>query len=232
MPLGYFVPANGRTGAELRVARRAHELVATGPSARLGSLLPHNTITTTLGTDGRPIEVRLSFVLALWLVLGCLVPNEAVSALFIYMHIVGAERLGAALDLLLADFDTDDAVIALTPSVLRRKLLELAVHARARDAVPFTVTAACLLVVGGIVDDQECAHLAAPLHVPALAPAWFALVTFAMLVSPSCSRGVALASTGSSVAPMPLPPTGLTRATGALGCVSVRALALAPGAST
>ena len=118
MPLGYFVPAHGRTGAELRVARRAHELVATGPSARLGSLLPHNTIPTTLGTDGRPIEVRLSFVLALWLVLGCLVPNEAVAALFVYMHIVGAERLGAALDVLLADFDTDDAVIALTPSVL------------------------------------------------------------------------------------------------------------------
>ena len=132
MPLGYFVPANGRTGAELRVARRLHELVATGPSARLGSLLPHNTITTTLGTDGRPIEVRLSFVLALWLVLGCPVPNDAVAALFVYMHIVGAERLGAALDVLLADFDIDDAALALTPSVLRRKLLERAVHARAR----------------------------------------------------------------------------------------------------
>ena len=94
MPLGYLVPAEGRAGAELRVARRAHELVATGPSARLGFLLPHHTITTTLGTDGRPIEVRLSFVLALWLVLGCLVPNEAVKALFVYEFIVGVERLG------------------------------------------------------------------------------------------------------------------------------------------
>ena len=118
------------------------------------------------------------------MVLGCLVPNDAVAALFVYMHIVGAERLGAALDVLMAYFDIDDAAIALTPSVLRRKLLERAVHARARDVGPFTVTAACLLVVGGNADDQECAHLAAPLHVPALAPAWFALVTFAMLLSP------------------------------------------------
>ena len=124
MPLGYLIPANGRTGAELRVARRAHEVVATGTAARLGSLLPHHTTTTTLGTDGRPIEVRLPFVLALWLVLGCLVPNEAVKALFVFMYIVGAERLGSALDVLLADLDLDNAVV-LTPSVLRRrKLLE------------------------------------------------------------------------------------------------------------
>ena len=124
MPLGYFVPANGRTGARLRVARGAHELVATGPAARLGTLVPHLTTTTTITADGRPLEVRLSFLLALWLVLGCLLPSEDVLALLVYEYVVGAERLGSALDTLLGDID-DNVAIALTPSVLRRKLLEL-----------------------------------------------------------------------------------------------------------
>ena len=39
MPLGYVVPALGRTGADLRAARGPHGLLATGPAARLGSLL-------------------------------------------------------------------------------------------------------------------------------------------------------------------------------------------------
>ena len=124
MPLGYFVPANGRTGARLRVARGAHELVATGPAARLGTLVPHLTTTTTITADARPLEVRLSFLLALWLVLGCLVPSKELLGLFVYQHMVGAERLGAALDVLLEAFDTESADM-LTPSLLRRNLLEL-----------------------------------------------------------------------------------------------------------
>ena len=59
MPIGYVVSPNGRTGAELRVARTVHELVATGKSARLGKLLPHLTTTTNTGPNGHPIEVRL-----------------------------------------------------------------------------------------------------------------------------------------------------------------------------
>ena len=92
MPLGYFVAAEGRIGAALRVARGGHELVATGPAARLGTLLPHNTTTTTQSSDGRPLEVRLPFALALWLVLGCLLPSEDVLALLVYEYVVGAER--------------------------------------------------------------------------------------------------------------------------------------------
>ena len=136
MPLGYFVPASGRTGARLRVARGAHELLATGPAARLGSLLPHLTTTTTISADNRPLEVRLPYLLALWLVLGCLVPSEDVLALFVYQHMVGAERLGAALDVLLDALDIDNAII-LTPSLLRRYLLELG--KRLRPANPQTV---------------------------------------------------------------------------------------------
>ena len=90
MPLGYFVPANGRAGAELRVARGRHELLATGPSAHLGTLLPHLATTTTQAPDGRPLEVRLPFLLALWLVLGCLTPAEDVLGLLVYEYIVGA----------------------------------------------------------------------------------------------------------------------------------------------
>ena len=98
MPLGYVVPALGRTGADLRAARGPHGLVATGPAARLGSLLPHLTTTTTQTTDGRPLEVRLPFLLALWLVLGCLTITDDVAILCVYEYMVGAERLGAALD--------------------------------------------------------------------------------------------------------------------------------------
>ena len=181
MPLGYFVPANGRTGARLRVARTVHELLATGPAARLGTLLPHITTTTTITGDARPLEVRLPLVLALWLVLGCLVPSQDVVDLYVYQYMVGAERLGSALDLLLDKLD-EEASAVLTPSLLRRKLLELGTHMREVNPAPFTVTLACLLVVGGLADDQECSHLAMPLPTPAIEPSWFGLITFAMLL--------------------------------------------------
>ena len=38
MPLAYVIAASGRSGAALRVARSGHELLATGPAARIGSL--------------------------------------------------------------------------------------------------------------------------------------------------------------------------------------------------
>ena len=49
---------------------------------------------------------------------------EDLLGLFVYQHMVGAERLGAALDVLLEAFDTESADM-LTPSLLRRNLLEL-----------------------------------------------------------------------------------------------------------
>ena len=115
--------------------------------------------------------------------LGCLLPSEDVLALLVYEYVVGAERLGSALDTLLGEID-DNGATALTPSVLRRKLLELGTSLRASNPVPFTVTAACLMVVGGATDDHDCTHLPTPLHCPALAPGWFGLVTYAMLLSP------------------------------------------------
>ena len=181
MPFAYHVAANGRTGPELRLARQHHQLVATGPSARLGLLLPHITTTTIVGPNGAPLEVRLPFLLALWLVLGCLTISDAVGPLFVYEYIVGAERLGAACDALLASCDLASAV---TPSFLRRRLLVLAVQLRANNPLPFVVTPACLLVVGGAADNTEAGNLAFPLAIPPLSPHWFTMVTFLMLLCP------------------------------------------------
>ena len=84
MPVGYVVSPNGRTGAELRVARGAHELLATGKAARLGKLLPHLTTTTTIGPNGHPLEVRLPFALVTWLILGTLTITDEVAELLVY----------------------------------------------------------------------------------------------------------------------------------------------------
>ena len=68
------------------------------------------------------------------------------------------------MDLLLSSFEADiDSVV--TPSFLRRKFLELGTKLRAADPVPFTVTMACLLVVGGNADNLDCTALATPLLV-------------------------------------------------------------------
>ena len=181
MPLGYLVPSSGRTGPELRVARDTHELLATGPAARIGTLLPNHTTTTTLAPHGAPLEVRVPFLLAQWLLLGLLIISDAVGHSHVYMYMVGAERLGAALDAVMALFEGNDTV---TPSVLRCRLLRLARQLRAEQPVPFTVTHSCLLTVGGDADNLDCAALAVALAVPPLFPSWFTEVTFAMLSSP------------------------------------------------
>ena len=178
MPVGYVVSPNGRTGAELRVARSSHELVATGKSALLGKLLPHLTTTTITGPNGRPLEVRLSFALVTWLVLGTLTITDEVAEFLFYMYVVGAERLGAACDMVLTGYDNDDPV---SPSVLRRFFLDTAETLRADQPVPFTVTASCLLLVGGMADNLECQNLAVPVVVPPLSPAWFVHIKFGAL---------------------------------------------------
>ena len=181
MPLGYVVPALGRTGADLRAARGPHGLVATGPAARLGSLLPHLTTTTTQTTDGRPLEVRLPFLLALWLVLGCLTITDDVAILCVYEYMVGAERLGAALDSMLNRLNENEAI---TPSVLRRKMLALAASLRVETPALFCVTIACLFVVGGDADNLELGALTPAQPIWPLSPPWFGHVTFGMLLSP------------------------------------------------
>ena len=98
-----------------------------------------------------------------------------------YEHMIGAERLGAALDLLLSALTINEP---LTPSVLRRHLLRLAATMRPEQPVPLTVTVACLLVVGGNADNLECGALATALGTPPLDPNWFSSVTFNMLLCP------------------------------------------------
>ena len=66
--------------------------------------------------------------------------------------------MGVALDTLLADYDSD-INIAVSPSVLRRELLLLAVQLRTTTPTAFTVTPSCLMVVGGNADNLELATL-------------------------------------------------------------------------
>ena len=49
--------------------------------------------------------MRVPYLLACWLVLGCLLVSDEVRDLFLYEHTVGAERIGAALDCLLGSYD-------------------------------------------------------------------------------------------------------------------------------
>ena len=160
MPFNYRIPAQARTGPTLRLARGEHELLATGQCARLGVLLPNNTVETA-HVDGRPVETRVPYRLAIWLVGGTLILADDASRLLLYCFVIGAERLGAALEALLQHYTANDAV---TPSVLRAWLLRKAAQLREADATPFTVTAGCMLVVGGDDDDTDMAlvHAASP----------------------------------------------------------------------
>ena len=123
MPLRYVVTSEGRTGAQLRCARAKHELLATGPSARIGALLPHHTTTTAATTDGRPLEVKVPFALATWLAVSALTFSNEVASLHVYMYVIGAERLGTALDVVLASLANFAPV---SPSVLRRAIVSKA----------------------------------------------------------------------------------------------------------
>ena len=70
-----------------------------------------------------------------WLLLGTLTVHGQVGVLLVYEHMIGAERLGAALDLLLGALTNNEP---LTPSVLRRHLLRLAATMRPEQPVPLS----------------------------------------------------------------------------------------------
>ena len=152
-------------------------LLATGPSALIGALLPHLTTTTAATTDGRPLEVKVPFPLATWLATSTLTFADEVASLQVYMYVIGAERLGTALDVVLASL-ANSAPVA--PSVLRRAIVSKAEVLRSGNPNPFKVTAACLLLVGGADDDDDCGHLDPPLSTPAASPAWASITVFAV----------------------------------------------------
>ena len=182
MPINYEVDAAGRAGAELRVARRDMRLVCTGPAARLGLLLPHLTTTTTRSpSTGQPVTVRVQYLLPLWLAAGTLVANDAVKQLLVYEYLLGCERCGAAIDCLLAHW-TDNTPVS--PSVLRKFFITTAVRLRAETPATFTVTPACMLLVGGAADDTELRALATPQTTPSCMPVWMRTVTYDHLLPP------------------------------------------------
>ena len=182
MPVGYYVAAAGRTGAELRVARGDHLLVATGKAASIGTFLPHLTTIVSVNAAGSPIEVRLPYLLAVWLVLGCLTITDEVADLLVYKFMVGAERMGAAVDLLLDKCNLTRE--ATSPSVLRADFLRISVGLRASQPIPFTITITCLIVVGGDPDNLECGALAVPLLTPPISPVWCGHMRFSGLRAP------------------------------------------------
>jgi len=167
-------------------------LLATGPSALIGALLPHLTTTTAATTDGRPLEVKVPFPLATWLATSTLTFADEVASLQVYMYVIGAERLGTALDVVLASL-ANSAPVA--PSVLRRAIVSKAEVLRSGNPNPFKVTAACLLLVGGADDDDDCGHLDPPLSTPAASPAWASITIFADLLN-SDGMAPALAELG------------------------------------
>ena len=67
--------------------------------------------------------------------------TDDVAILCVYEYMVGAERLGAALDTMLNRLNENEAI---TPSVLRRKMLALAASLRVETPALFCVTLACL----------------------------------------------------------------------------------------
>ena len=103
---------------------------------------------------------------------------------------VGASRLGAAIDKLVTAYIERNGDDVATPSVVRRCFLELAIHLRGESAISFSVTPSCLFVVGGAADDAECIALTIALPKPAIEPAWCGLLTFEMLRSPDGTLAV------------------------------------------
>ena len=179
MPIDYAVRPEGRSGVELRLARAGHDLNASGPSARLALLLPQHAQALTVDADGRPVTARLPYALVAWLVVGMLTLEPAVVPLAVYMYIIGAERLGIALEAALSKHASDDEV---SPSVLRHHLARHAAGLRATNPEHFIVSAPDLLLVGGDADNAEMSNMPAPRALPTLDPPWFAHVTFGNLL--------------------------------------------------
>ena len=179
MPIDYAVRPEGRSGVELRLARDKHDLNASGPSARLASLLPQHVHALTVDADGRPITARIPYTLVAWLVVGMLTLDPAVVPLAVYMYVIGAERLGIALDAALSKHASDDEV---PPSVLRHQLARHAAGLRGSNPEHFLVTAHDLLLVGGDADNAEMSTMTTPRALPTLDPPWFAHVTFGNLL--------------------------------------------------
>ena len=120
MPLRHRVPAHGRVGAALRVARALHELEGSGQVARLGHMLPALVRITSAGHDGNATEVVLSYKLAQWLAYCILVCSEPTRTLKVFEEIVGPERMGTALDAALVRVSGNHGR---HPSVLRAERL-------------------------------------------------------------------------------------------------------------
>ena len=112
MPLRFVVPDDGHNGEDLRRHRGNHQLLGTGPSARLVKLIP-----SAASSNGD--AALLSDDLVDWLSYPLLVPAEDVKPAKFFRFKVGVERRGAALERALAHVGGDEPR---APAVLRAQL--------------------------------------------------------------------------------------------------------------
>ena len=125
--------------------------------------------------------MRVQYLLPLWLSAGTLVANDAVKQMLVYEYLLGCERCGVAIDCLLAHWNDNKPV---SPSVLRKFFITTAVRLRSETPATFTITPACMLLVGGAADDAEIRALAAPMATPACMPVWMRTVQYHHLLPP------------------------------------------------
>ena len=163
MPLRIELADGGLVGNPLRAHRGAHNLVASGQCARLYDLTAK--FITKVGAD---IIVPYAFVL--WLVLPMLYLDEDAMDEYITHQIVGWEFIGAALDDVLPELDTDEPR---TPSVLRAELRRAAA-AKGNDSFLYTVSLADMYEIfdGATPTDDHIVD----------AYDWFFAITYRMLL--------------------------------------------------
>ena len=161
------------------MARAGHDLNLSGPSARLATILPQHAQALTVDAEGRPVTARVPYTFIAWLVVGMLTLEPAVVPLAVYMYIIGAERLGIALDAALSKHASD---AEMSPSLLRHRLSRNAAGLRGTNPEHFEVVATDLLLVGGDADNAEMSNTSTPRALPALDPAWFIHVNFGNLL--------------------------------------------------
>ena len=77
---------------------------------------------------------------------------------------------------------TDNTPVS--PSVLRKFFITTVVRLRAETPATFTVTPACMLLVGGTADDAELRALGTPLVTPPCMPVWIRTVQYDLLLPP------------------------------------------------
>jgi hypothetical protein len=129
MPLD-FEDVPGVIGNGLRLARRSHDVVATGPCVAIATMIP--AFNAQMQLDGSAI---LQLRQVQWLLLVVIRPGDDLPAgLLVVDALVHVNRLGAAFErLVMGQLDTSPC----SPSVARAKVKKLGMQLMIVDHIPF-----------------------------------------------------------------------------------------------